>query len=375
MATYYWYGGAGNIYTTASNWSTTPPSAGFTQSTVVPTSNDDIVFSGEWSNPCLISPLLGPCKTATFRGQNGNSDYTSTLTINHRFEIYGTSVIFSPAMTVSLTSSNYMRARTANTTIYTNGLNGVLPLIGMGTPVTITNSPGVTGVARVANVYNQAYNVTYNININCEFHSCLMTSNINLAAGVELKTYGWMNRPTTSCIVNGAANSTLTIDSSIPKAVYISSGPNSLTLHPTSVIPNLKITNIINNPLLVGHEFNTVPVTGAAFPIQNLIIRPNTPNLAIKFWDTTWNINGTVDILGNATNKVILDSYAGSASRFTFNKTSGTVECDYVNVSNSIATGITFYAGPESHSLLTNTSGWSYGPTGTNNALFFGAEI
>lgn len=372
MATYYWYGGAGNIYTTASNWSTTPPSAGFTQSTLVPTSNDDIFFTAEWSNPCLISPALGPCRNVSFRGPNGNSDYTSTFTINHRFEVYGTSITFSPVMTISLTSSNYMRPRTANTTIYANNFNGLLPIIQMGTPVTITNSPGVTGVARLGNVWNTPTTITYNINVDCEFNSCLMASNINIAAGVELKTYGYMYRTAGShCIITGGANSTLTIDSNIYKAQYIAVGPNQISLHNTSVVPNFKITNLANNPLIVGKD----ATTGAPFPIQNLIIRPNTPNLAIKFWDTTWNINGTVDILGNATNKVILDSYAGSASRFTFNKTSGTVECDYVNVSNSIATGITFYAGPESHSLLTNTSGWSYGPTGTNNALFFGAEI
>jgi hypothetical protein len=86
---------------------------------------------------------------------------------------------------------------------------------------------------------------------------------------------------------------------------------------------------------------------------------------------TTQNIS-SFTASGNIGNLIILDTWEGT-DQFTLSKTSGTVNCDYLNISNSkVEGGAKWYAG--AHSLdTTNNDGWSFEkytrvakPTGAN---------
>ena len=79
-----------------------------------------------------------------------------------------------------------------------------------------------------------------------------------------------------------------------------------------------------------------------------------------------FNLNGT---LGNP-----ITISSATAATHTLSKTSGTVSCDYLVLTNSIATGgAAWYAGANSTNV-TGNSGWIFtappGPSGNNSAFF-----
>lgn len=101
------------------------------------------------------------------------------------------------------------------------------------------------------------------------------------------------------------------------------------------------------------------------------------PGLAVYFEaGSTQTINGIFDVVGTAGNLITLDS-DDSPNQFILSKLSGTVACDYLDLSNSNATGgATWYAG--SHSVNNgNNTGWIFTdpPASSPNSLFFGQNF
>lgn len=115
-----------------------------------------------------------------------------------------------------------------------------------------------------------------------------------------------------------------------------------------------------------GKTYNNIWFTGTG--TGNFIIersntfndfKIDTPPHKVTFEDSTTNIVSTFTVSGTAGKLIIIDCTFGT-DPFILSKSSGTVVCDYLDISNSNATGgATWYAG--SHSAdTTNNDGWLF---------------
>jgi hypothetical protein len=113
--------------------------------------------------------------------------------------------------------------------------------------------------------------------------------------------------------------------------------------------------------------FNDLVITGGAVTwnnstsFNNLTIYANSTTITVSA-PTTKTILGNFNVLGSSASAIVTFVSTNPGTQYTFNKTSGTVNVDYVSLTDSIASGgATFYAG--SHSSGSNTTGWLFSPS------------
>ena len=119
----------------------------------------------------------------------------------------------------------------------------------------------------------------------------------------------------------------------------------------------------------VGHIYNNLWLTGAGTGSFIIVgantfndIKVDTPPHTVKFTESTTTTVTTFTVSGTDGKLITIDSVNG-ATQHILSKSSGTVDCDYLDISNSNAAGgATWNAGL--HSLDTaNNDGWIFAPT------------
>jgi hypothetical protein len=106
-----------------------------------------------------------------------------------------------------------------------------------------------------------------------------------------------------------------------------------------------------------------------SFTVGDLTIAAGRTIALLGTTSRTITVTGTVTMTGSP-GSLITITRAGASGNLTFSKSSGTVSCDYLSVSNSIATGgASWYAGANSTDGGGNT-GWIFtAPPGASNLL------
>lgn len=120
----------------------------------------------------------------------------------------------------------------------------------------------------------------------------------------------------------------------------------------------------------LGKVYNNLFLTGSA---ESRIEGDNTfneieatPGQLVKFSPNSTTILSSLKFIGETDNLIVLNTQSG-IGQFTLSKSSGTVSCDYLDISNSNASGgATWYAGSHSNDT-TNNDGWIFedAPSGT----------
>jgi hypothetical protein len=104
MADRYWVGGTGSWNTTTTNWST---SSGGSGGASAPSSSDDVYFdANSGGGTCTVTSGARTCRSISFRGFSGTSNYTGTFTLTGTLAVSG-GLIFAPpaSMTIGASSS------------------------------------------------------------------------------------------------------------------------------------------------------------------------------------------------------------------------------------------------------------------------------
>lgn len=335
MANKFWVGGTGDWSDSTNHWSLT--SGGLPAPLLTPTSSDDVFIDS--------SSGFGSGGTITTNdGEGYCHDFTSntghTYTIhqnNGGLSIYGSS-IFESGLTIEIDTSFYP---TVEETITTNSCNfyGV-SIYGPGT-LTLQDDLTLTGHTFYQD--NGTFDANdHNITTDrCEFYA----------------------------------------DTGYTPTVYMGSGTWETTGDDTAV---WEIDENNGEVVIIYQETSTIKITGAGIvglsfyggdktynniwlTVTAFIAGSNTFNdfkidagLNIIFDHPSTQTLSSFTATGTSGNEITLDTYDGT-NQFTLSKSSGVVSCDYLNLSNSNATGgATWYAG--SHSVdTTNNDGWIFG--------------
>jgi hypothetical protein len=331
MANRYWVGGTGSWSDATNHWATSSGGGGGVGN--LPTISDDVFIdssSGFSGGGTLTLDINDPyCKNFTC-----TSGHTYTITTS--------------AAIPDLIPYGSM---TLEAGITMTGIN--LSFSGSGTGRTFT-SAGVTQVA----VYIYNGGISLGSNLTC-------TSYVVVYGGTF--SAGSYNVTTNTVDCTGASGATINLGSG---TWTITGAANCWNLPYTGITVNgntstIKFTGAGTKTFTGGNQtYNNVwfadsgTINIADSNTYN-IFRVDSPPRTIKFGNSTITTLTTFNVVGTVGNVMTLNS-VGGVLQWTISKPSGTVVCDYLNLSNSNAIGgALWYAGSHSTNTL-NNSGWLF---------------
>lgn len=314
-------------------------------STPVPTSTDDVFIdssSGFGSGGTITLTESSYCKDFV-----SNSGHTYTLGGNN-FIISG-SIILESGMTID--SSEVILTSFADELItsggYTMNSNSSLSIIGTGS-WTMQDDLSVTSFYQESGTFDASgFNITAD-----SFYFLAYTGH---APTVNMNTGTWEVTGTAEC---------WEIDQFDGQVVTLNASTSTLKF--TDATTNTKFMYLGSGDVAEAHTYYNLWIAcgGSKFEIYG----SNTFN-EIKVTGDIDQLNlegsGTTTVSsfilsGTISKTIYLDTTSGSVGQHILSKASGVVVCDYLNISNSNATGgATWYAG--SHSTnTTNNTGWIF---------------
>ena len=325
-----WMNAAGGGWSNVANWSSRQP---------LPQDDVNMAVAGRFSTGVTVTadmPRLG--RSITWDGVA----YTGTMPVfasSLGLFVYG-SFILSSSMSVSLSSSRIVLAgrgnyslQTASHPLYAFWIlapGGTYTLLDAGV---FSSIPYVSsGTFDTGGNALSAFAMTYGLGIFGATVLNLRTSTITLSGSGVL----W---DSSSATVNGSSATII--------LTYAGATATSFNGH-TTALGNIQIA-----------PGSGVLAFAGAFTFANMTMS-SAGTRTVKFVKaTTYTMTGTNFLAGTAGNLITIDSDDG-ATQFTLMKSGGgTVNADYVKISNSAATPAnTWKVGPSS-SLVSNDSGWT----------------
>jgi len=385
----YWVGGSGN-WNDAFNWSS---SSGGPGGDCIPTIYDDVYFDNHSFNiqsQAVYFDALSYCHNMNWLDATNSPVITGSSSLH----VYG-SLLLIPSLSSSFTGALYFKSTTTGNTIATANVpfaNNVF-FDGVGGGWTLADAFTVNNGA----IFLKNGNLnTNNKNISCySFISSYTTPRIlELGTSTINLNYNWNFANATNLSLS-ASNSTINL--SLDYALFqggdqIYNDVNFLS-ESTSVYsgPSLSGNNVFENVHFAGsgiisgnNTIITVDFVGEGWiygtdQIKKLIYENNgnvyssniidtiilTPGHSYLFGGGSVQSIRYLSATGIQNSRITINSLSGQAE---FNKTTGSICCDYLNLQNiKTSGGAFFYAGANS-SDLGNNSGWSF--TGT-----FGIKI
>lgn len=335
-ANYYWVNGTGNWSESGTHWATSSGGAAFHLQP--PTQNDDVFFDA--------NSFSGPLQSVTidiFNAECRNMDWTGatnnpTLAGMNSISIYG-SLTFIPAMSCTMSGGLYFTSNSPLTNINTGGLT-------LANVQQFSFQMGSTGT----------WTLLSDINLTSVFNSIMFNDG-------NLNTNGY----TINCDninIMGMAHGSWTLGNSI-----INCSSFSLMGSPSilSIDPGTSTINIINGNssfMGAGYTFSTVNFDGVSSGTSLSINGSNA------FDTLTFNNISTVMLPADATTTVKDIQFNGSCSDIVFVssstsgstarifKTNGTVNEDYIAVSDITVLGGGIFISDNS-SDLGNVNNWT----------------
>lgn len=359
MANFYWVGGTGSWSEFATHWATA--SGGGTFHANAPTSSDDVFIDANSGFGSGGTITIDNGVTATCNDFSCTSGHTFTITpgISSSFNFFGTTIL-EAGLTFNLIFDWY---GTTPETITVNGatLNNDFYIEDVGT-LTLQDDLEITGEFYIQNGTFDAndHNITAT---NYYFYA-----DIGFTPTVVMGSGTW----------EGTGD---TVDDSGPWSIYEVNGQVVTIIPETSTI-KFTNTDADNKTILysagdcTGKTYHNLWIDGNGTGV--FIIEGDntfadlkiTAGNTVKFTVGTTTTLTTFTATGTEGNLITLNSSDGLA-QFTLSKASGVVNCDYLNISNSNATGgATWYAG--SHSADTaNNDGWIFTDAPTTNRHYY----
>lgn len=345
MASKYWVGGSGYWSDATNHWATS--SGGSPGAGNLPISSDDVFIdtnSGFGAGGTITTDVGSP-EIHNFTSTTGNAYTINFVELPDKlFYLNGSIVLES---TLSLGNLRVLILQSSSSeTITSNGFEFQCELdIASSGTFTLQDN-----LASTAEIYH--YGGTFDANDKDITAWDYYTDNsvpgvtLNMGSGTWILTGDDVNGP----------DPPFTIDTSLGDVTVNAEGST------------IKLTNTsVENKTFAGagHTFNNVWIAGNGtgsfiFTGSNTFndLKIDAGN-TVKFTESTTTTVTSFTAVGTAGNLIILDSVDG-ATQHTLSKTSGIVDCDYLNLSNSNATGgAAWYAGW--HSLdTTNNDGWIF---------------
>lgn len=333
--------GSGSTWTNSANWSDTPGgSGGFS----VPLCHDDVFVDANASGTISMNQYsLG--KNVDYTGFAGT--LSSTIQENY----YG-SVTFSTGLTISGSINAVLRGRGIHT-IRSNGksFTGTLGIIAPSGSYTLLDAITSTSAfsLTIGTFDANGFNVTA---------TTFSSSNTNLRT-INMGSGTWT--------VSGTGN------------VWSTGTATNLTLNPGSSTIAITDTSASSKSFFSGGNviasYNNVSISGGGSGAVIFSQSTNLNTLTIGAPKTiTFTASSTHtftgDFIANGTPGNLITIQSSSTTNHVLSKSSGIVSLDYVNISDSTATGgATFYAGPSSVDAGGGNSGWIF-DTGAANTPY-----
>ena len=335
MATYYWVGGAGTWdSSTTTNWSSSSGGAG---GAGFPTSADNVIFdASSGTGTITASAATSSCNNFTWTGG-------ASLTFSNTWSVFG-SVVYNSTVNGS---GPTMAATTTGKTITTNGFTsaGAIIFNGVGGGWTLQDNLTLT---------NTGFLQAGTVNLN----------------GFTLRSPGIFTVTTASTkVLNGPGTLSLGSSFTANTATNFSvTGNVSLFVNQTGGTQQFNVGTLALNflQLIIGGAAACRIVTGSSCnfgKVSNSIV-PATLRLSV---DITV---GELALRGTAGNLVTINSFTAATQR-TITQTTGTVNGDYLSITDINATGgATFYAGANSTDGG-NNAGWTFANAPWGQFVFF----
>jgi len=347
MANRYWVGGSGNWSDNTNHWS---DSSGGSPGASLPTSSDDVFIDANSG--------FGSGGTIYLDGQNTCRDITCssghTFTIDEssgRMNCYG-SVIFESGLTLGDTSRTFLfQQTTGNYTITTNGasLKSYFEFGWYGGDATFTLLDDFSTEGSFdfysgtfdANDHNVTANNFYFYANTGYTPTVIMGNGTWEATGVGDETGFFIDQYSDQIVTFIPETSTIKLSGSSEGFYFFDDTGNETG----KTFNNLWITTSDISVITGSNTFNELKIDA---PITLYFIS-----------GTTTSVSSFVAV-GDSENLITLNLPPEDTGQFILSKSSGIVSCDYLDISNSNATGgATWYAG--SHSAdTTNNDGWLF---------------
>lgn len=338
MANFYWVGGTGSWSEFATHWATT--SGGGTFYANAPTSSDDVFIDansgfGSGGIITIVGDTYAQC-----------NNFTSTSGHNY-------SIVYDSA-DLAVNGNCTLEAGTT----FDDASDAYLYLAGSGTLT--CNGASINWIGKNSDIGTT--DGTYTL------QDSLTAGDMGWGSG----TFDANDNNVTITNTCGFADSTMIGGSGTWEVGNWQANAGATITPETSTI---KFTNTVEGGFIGGGKtYNNIWFAGSALV---RVSDSNTFNdfkidagLTVKFDKTTTQTVTTFTASGTDGNLIILDTY-DAAGQFNLSKASGVVDCDYLNISNSNATGgATWYAG--SHSADTaNNDGWIFTDAPTTNRHYY----
>lgn len=337
MASRYWVQGTGNWSDDTNHWAAS--SGGAPAGGNLPTSSDDVFIdsqSGFGGGGTITLDIIGELNDFT---SNSGHNYTFTAAAHKAPEIYG-SIVLESGLTFGGTieldlSSLGSQTFTSNGCIPQNvnwGLNG-------GT-YTLQDDLTIDYILVFGGTFDaNNHGIT---TTSCDF-TLPNSQTIRMGSGTWTLTSNDVD----------VGQSIWTLDASVTIV------PETSTIKLTDTTANDKTFagggKTYNNLWIAGNGTGTfILADGNTFADLK-----TDPKNTVKFMQGTTTAVSTFTATGTSGNLILLNSVNG-VDQFTLSKASGIVSCDYLDLSNSNATGgALWYAGDNSLNTL-NNSGWLF---------------
>lgn len=375
----YWVGGAGD-WNDSAHWSTTSGGAG---GACVPTVSNDVFFNANsftaGSNAVTISQGNAYCRNMDWTGVTNAPTFTKPGTLT--LEIWG-NLVLSPALNPNIRVAFMGPANAtftpANATLGTFSMDVIKPI---GSSVTFAqdyNNPNsvivlnsgelnlsgrtITASVITDNSGTQATSLDVrnaNINANWQYtgtSKTLQATGSNIKAGifrVNAGTYDKVDVLTTS------SSNVAILNTTIADLLFSNAASTSQAY--------IGANNTIGRLEFKGKG----AISGTGNTIETLIFAPGKVYTFLSGSTTTI----TKDWFGSGTPCNLTEINSSATGAFTVNKTTGTVEFDYVRLRNINATGTTPFKALEHSEDLGGNTNWSILPyNNTTPILGLGAD-
>jgi dihydrofolate reductase len=340
----YWVGGTGNWTDSENHWAGS--SGGAPYSVNVPSSTTDVFInssSGFGSGGTIT--LDAPVSYPTCNNFLSNSGHSFTLGNGYLLP-FG-----SLTLEEGITGSDFNVSTKATSGSYTITTAGVIfASLSIGTGGSGSTSSWTTQDNTVVTGRFYQENGTFDVNdFNITANDFYFYADTGFTPTVVMGSGTW----------EATTNDGWVIDEYSGQVVTITAETSTLKMSDTSAFEKLFYggSKIYNNFWITGVGTGWFTLYGSN-TFNDFKI--DTPPHSVRFYEGTTQTVTTFTVSGTVGNLITLDKMASGVGQFTLSKSSGTVSCDYLDISHSNTTGgATWYAG--SHSAdTTNNDGWLF---------------
>jgi len=271
-------------------------------------------------------------------------------------------------------------SNTATVNLGNSSICGNVTLASSGSTFTLSGS-GPTFIGRGSHTFTQnASTISVGLIFDCAIGDYTFGSNITVVGALsllsgELNTANYAVNATTFGFTPNLAGSTLNLGSSVLTSTSVSGSVTIFNFNSANLTLNAGTSRLVkgstNSNVQTffggGKTFYELEVPGASGIGQLVIQNSSTfneiicyPNSKLRFTSGTTNVMNVCNWTGTSGNAIIIDA-STSGTPATISKASGVVNCDYLSLKDSTATGgATWNAGSNSTDVSGN-SGWNFG--------------